>query len=185
MAVKSNFRNMALGLFLTCFICSSVLGVVHAITEDPIEKAAAEKVIKAIELVLPKFDSKPEKKTIDVDGVKYTYYVVKSGNEVSGYAIETASTGFGGELSMMVGVLPTGVIYNTRVLSHSETPGLGAKCTEDEFNSQFKNLDPTKTKLAVTKDGGDIDAITASTITSRAYVKAITNAISAFKKISK
>ena len=77
----------------------------------------------------------------------------------------------------MVGVLPDGTIYNTKVLSHSETPGLGAKCTEPAFADQFKGFDPSVKKLSVKKDGGDIDAITAATITSRAYTETVALAV--------
>jgi len=76
------------------------------------------------------------------------------------------------------------VVYNTSVLSHSETPGLGAKCTTDQkFMSQWKGFNPAVKKLSVTKDGGDVDAITASTITSRAYALAVENALNTFNKI--
>ena len=89
--------------------------------------------------------------------------------------------GFGGALSVMVGITEDGKVYNTSVISHSETPGLGAKCQSDEgFLGQFRGLDPASARLAVTKDGGDIDAITASTITSRAYTLAVANAVKVF-----
>ena len=109
-------------------------------------------------------------------------YMIVDGN-VSGYAITAAATGFGGPVSLMVGVTSEGIVYNTSVLSQSETPGLGAKCTEPAFADQFKNLNPAATKLAVKKDGGDIDAITASTITSRAYVAAVNNALAIYETI--
>ena len=84
----------------------------------------------------------------------------------------------------MVGITPDGKVYNTSVLSHTETPGLGAKCTSDEhFYTQFKGFDPSQKILTVKKDGGDVDAITASTITSRAYSLAVKNAVEAFKTI--
>ena len=88
--------------------------------------------------------------------------------------MKSSAGGFGGLLTLMVGVLPDGSIWNTKVLSHSETPGLGAKCTSDEaFMAQWKGF---KGNFAVRKDGGDVDAITASTITSRAYAKAVQQA---------
>ena len=94
-----------------------------------------------------------------------------------GYAIKSAEGGFGGPVSLMVGVLTDGVVYNTNVLSHAETPGLGAKCTEPAFHDQFIELNPATTKLDVKKNGGDIDAITAATITSNAYTKAVAKAV--------
>lgn len=176
---------MSLGLFLTCLVCSATLAVVHAVTEDPIKKAAAEKVKKAIEVVVPEFDSEPVQKAIEIKGVKYKYYEVAKAGKPAGYAIESSAIGFGGSLDLMVGVTPNGIVYNTSVLSHSETPGLGAKCATDEsFINQFRNLDRAKTKkLAVKKDGGSIDAITASTITSRAYIQAVKDALNIFSKI--
>ena len=84
----------------------------------------------------------------------------------------------------MLGIHEKGIICNTVVLSHSETPGLGAKCqTDASFIDQFKGWDPAAKKLAVTKDGGEVDAITASTITSRAYSAAIANAYSVYLKL--
>ena len=83
-----------------------------------------------------------------------------------------------------MGVTPDGVVYNTSVLSHSETPGLGAKCTSDQkFMAQWKGFDPSVKILSVKKDGGDVDAITASTITSRAYTEAVKNALEAVKSL--
>ena len=76
-------------------------------------------------------------------------------------------------------------MYNTVVLSHSETPGLGAKCqTDAAFIDQFKGWDPAQKTLLVTKDGGDVDAITASTITSRAYALAVSNALDVYHAIT-
>ena len=78
---------------------------------------------------------------------------------------------------MLVGMEENGVVHATRVLSHSETPGLGAKCqTDTKFISQFEGFDSAARSLSVKKDGGDVDAITASTITSRAYSLAVANA---------
>ena len=83
----------------------------------------------------------------------------------------------------MVGITADRVIYNTTVISQSETPGLGAKCVEPEFAGQFKNFDPAAKKLTVKKDGGDIDAITASTITSRAYTNAVAAAVAVYDAV--
>jgi electron transport complex protein RnfG len=76
-----------------------------------------------------------------------------------------------------------GNIWNTKVLSQSETPGLGAKCVEPSFADQFKGFSPSEKKLAVKKDGGDVDAITASTITSRAYADGLALAAQVFQTI--
>ena len=178
MAVKSNLTNMVLVLGLTCLLCSAILGGAYVLTKEPIDAAAVEKTNKAIAQVLPHF-------TDAEYNAEQGYYTAKDGEKLVGYAIESTTVGFGGNLSLMVGVTPDGIVYNTSVLSHSETPGLGAKCTSDEkFVSQWKGFDPSVKKLIVRKDGGDVDAITASTITSRAYALAVENALEKFSVIS-
>ena len=140
--------------------------------------AAAEKTNRAIAQVLPHFTSLEY-------NAEAGYYKATDGDALVGFAIESTSVGFGGPLSLIVGITPDGVVYNTSVLSHSETPGLGAKCTSDQkFMNQWKGFNPSVKKLSVRKDGGDVDAITASTITSRAYTQAVENALNKFKEIA-
>ena len=120
-----------------------------------------------------------------MDGVTYTYNLAydEPGNTV-GCAINVSSLGFGGPIAVKVGFDVNGVIWNTKVLSQAETPGLGAKCVEPAFSDQFKGFDPAQKKLSVKKDGGDVDAITASTITSRAYANALQTAVKVFQAIA-
>ena len=96
-----------------------------------------------------------------------------------GAAVKASEGGFGGKIDMMVGFLADGTIKGTDVLSHSETPGLGANMT-GKFKDQFVDKNPNDFKLIVKKDGGDVDAITAATITSRAFSKAVDKAYQAF-----
>ena len=181
MAAKSTLKNMALCLTAVCLVCSAVVGGAYAVTAEPIAEAAKAKTTASIARVLPEFTAEPEQGSIAVDGTNYNYYKVPG----TGYAIISATSGFGGVLTLMVGIVEDGTIHNTTVLSHSETPGLGAKCTTDEhFISQFRGFDPAAKTLAVKKDGGDLDAITASTITSRAYALAVSNAAAVFKKLN-
>lgn len=181
MAAKSNLLNMVVVLGVTCLVCSGVLAGAYALTKDPIDAAAAEKTNQAIGEVLPHF-TETSYEAVDLEGKTYHYYKATEGDKLIGYAVESSVVGFGGPLSLMVGVTADGVVYNTSVLSHSETPGLGAKCTTDaKFISQWKGFNPAEKKLAVKKDGGDVDAITASTITSRAYTAAVANALAVVK----
>ena len=185
MAVKSNLGNMVLVLGLTCLLCSGILGGAYVLTKEPIDAAAAEKTNRAISQVLPSFENASERSFVEVYGKDFPYYVAKNGEDLVGYAIESTVVGFGGNLTVMVGVTPDRVVCNTSVLSHSETPGLGAKCTTDpKFVSQWVGLNPSEKILTVKKDGGDIDAITASTITSRAYALAVENALAAFDTLN-
>ena len=181
MAAKSNLTNMVLALGVTCLLCSAILGGAFVLTKEPIEAAAAQKTNRAIAQVLPAFETASERQFVEALGKDFPYYEAKNGETLAGYAIESTVVGFGGNLTLMVGITPDRVVYNTSVLSHSETPGLGAKCTSDpKFVSQWQGFDPSVKKLIVRKDDGDVDAITASTITSRAYALAVENALVAF-----
>lgn len=183
MAAKSTLKNMVLCLTAVCLFCSAVLGGVYAVTYGPIQKASENNLKASIGLVLPDGGILSDAKTYDADGMSFEYYESISDSAVVAYAVKSTTIGFGGPLSVMVGVLPDGTVYATKVLSHSETPGLGAKCSSDEgFLSQFRGFSPDK-KLVVRKDGGDVDAITASTITSRAYTLAVSNAVEVVKSL--
>ena len=189
MAVKSSLKNMTLCLLLICFVCSGLLAGVYALTKSPIEAAAKAKNEAAIKEVLPESASQIEQeRTVTVADKQYSYNLAydAQGNTV-GCAINVSTLGFGGPILIKVGFDSEGVIYNTKVLSQSETPGLGAKCTEpgeSGFAFQFKGWDPSVKKLSVKKDGGDVNAITASTITSRAYSAGLATAVEVFRAIA-
>ena len=185
MAVQSSFKNMTLCLLAICLVCSALLAGVYALTAEPIAAAAAAKNEAAIKEVLPESAvAIEEERTIEVDGVSYVYNLAydTQGNTV-GCAINVTPLGFGGPIVIKVGLDASGIIWNTKVLSQAETPGLGAKCTEPSFSDQFKGFDPSQKKLSVKKDGGDVDAITASTITSRAYAQGVALASQVFAAI--
>ena len=186
MAVKSSFRNMTLCLLVICLVCSALLAGVYALTKAPIDAAQSAKNEAAIKEVLPPTAvAVEEERTVDFEGQSYSYNLAydELGNTV-GCAINVAPVGFGGPVSIKVGFDVNGVIWNTKVLSQAETPGLGAKCVEPAFADQFKGFDPAAKKLAVKKDGGDVDAITASTITSRAYADGLATAAKVFQTIA-
>ena len=179
MAVKSSFKNMTLCLFAICLVCSGLLAGVYALTKAPIDAAAKAKNEAAILEVLPETAvTIEEERTVEFDGQEYAYNLAyDEKGDVVGCAINVAPVGFGGPIIIKVGFNKDGVVWNTKVLSQAETPGLGAKCVEDAFSSQFKGFDPMVKKLSVKKDGGDVDAITASTITSRAYAAGVALAV--------
>ena len=177
---------MVICLFAICVVCSSLLAGVYALTKAPIDAAAKAKNEAAIMEVLPTSAvTIEEERTVDFEGASYAYNLAydELGNTV-GCAINVAPVGFGGPIAIKVGFDVNGVIWNTKVLSQAETPGLGAKCVEPSFSEQFKGFDPAAKKLAVKKDGGDVDAITASTITSRAYADGLALAVKVFQAIA-
>ena len=178
---------MTICLFAICIVCSSLLAGVYALTKAPIDAAAKAKNEAAIMEVLPAGAvTIEEERTVDFDGASYTYNLAydQQGNTV-GCAVNVSPVGFGGPIVIKVGFDANGVICNTKVLSQAETPGLGAKCVEPAFSEQFKGWNPSARNLAVKKDGGDVDAITASTITSRAYADGLALAVNVFEAIAK
>lgn len=181
MAVKSSLLNMTACLGAITLVCSALLGVFHEITAEPIKAAAAAKTQNAIAAVLPEgYDAISELQQCE----QGSYYLATKDGEVVGMAVNAQSSGFGGTLKVMVGFYADGRICNTSVLEHSETPGLGAKCTEPAFAAQFQGFDPSVNALSVKKDGGDVDAITASTITSRAFCVAMENAVKVYQAVA-
>jgi len=188
MAVQSNLKNMAIVLSAVCFVCSALLAITFAATLEPINTASVRALQKALGEVLPEGgEVNVNADTLFVDSVPYEYYTQTAADgSVSAWAIKSSASGFGGTLTVLVGITPDNLICATKVLSHTETPGLGAKCQSDEsFLGQFKGFDTSCGKLSVRKDGGDIDAITASTITSRAYTLAVSNAVKVADELQK
>lgn len=181
MAAKSSFANMLLVLSGICLVCSALLGTVYAVTKAPIEASEVQKVNAAIAAVTPPFDNTPSADVRDVDGGQI--FTARNAGEPVGYAIRVSVGGFGGPLQLMVGFTPDGTVYNTSVISHAETPGLGAKLVDGQCapREQVKGKHPEKNNISVRKDGGEIDAITASTITSRAFLKGVNAACEMFK----
>lgn len=187
MAKESTLKNMVLNLFIISLVASVTLGYVYEFTKGPIEVAKVAKVNDAIKAVVPKCDNNPsaEKYTIVSDSDTLNVYPAKLGGKLVGAAVETyTEKGYGGHIDLMVGFLPDGTINDVAVVSHHETPGLGDKMdkSKSNFSLQFVGKNPKDFKLMVKKDGGDVDAITASTVSSRAFCDAVTRAYNAFMK---
>ena len=182
---ESTLINMLLALFVITAVSGGVLGLVYGMTKDTIAEVDMKKNEAAIKAVLPlegDITFKADTMTYNYEGATLSFpcnlaYDV-NGN-FKGAAVKTSEGGFGGKIDMMVGFLADGTIKGTSVLSHSETPGLGANMT-GKFKDQFVDKNPASYKLTVSKDGGDVDAITAATITSRAFSKAVDKAYKAF-----
>ncbi|MCF0166510.1 MAG: RnfABCDGE type electron transport complex subunit G [Bacteroidales bacterium] len=186
MAKQSTFTNMVLCLFVVCLVCSGLLAGVHTLTASAIAQAEQNKKEQAVAAVLPEFDNSPLNESISFsfNGEDCVVYPAQKDGSLIGYAIQSDAVGFGGKIALMVGISADGRIFGTSTLSQAETPGLGAKITSDaKFIGQWKDIDAASFRFAVKKDGGDVDAITASTITSRAYTKAVQKAYEIFKSI--
>ncbi len=189
--MKSTLLNMTAVLFGITLIASAGVGVVNMITLEPIAQAELAAKTEALNGVLPAFDETLSDE-LTIDDMIVTVHTASLDGMTVGYAVEAISKqGFGGPVSLMVGFTPAGEVINVNVLKQTETPGLGTKMADEGnplINSiKGQQLEQKKLvvgKLAVTKDGGDVDALTAATISSRAYVDAINRAWMAFKSVS-
>lgn len=183
--LESSLKNMVLSLTGFSILAGGLLGWVNAATADPIAQANAKALSDAIAVVVPGFDNNPaeEVKTVEVDGTAYKVYPATKEGEAIGAAVEASANGFGGALTVLVGFDTEGNVIDYSLLSHAETPGLGSKAA-DWFKKGAKGditgKNPGEKPLGVTQDGGEIDAITASTITSRAFLQAVNRAYAAY-----
>ena len=177
---------MVVALLIITAVSGGVLGLVYGMTKDAIAKVDQKKNEAAIQAVLPlegEITYKADTLKYNYEGVDMTFpcnLAYDANGNFNGAAVKTNEGGFGGKIDMMVGFLADGTIKGTSVLSHAETPGLGANMT-GKFKDQFVDKNPANFKLIVKKDGGDVDAITAATITSRAFSKAVDKAYKAFE----
>jgi electron transport complex protein RnfG len=179
--LESTLKNMVLSLTLISMVMSAALTFVYLNTKGPIEDAARQKEINAIKMVSPDFDNDPLPEARSIEGV--TIYPVRKHNEPAGFAVKTFSEkGFSGHIELMAGFNADRTINNITVLQHKETPGLGTKMAEPKFLGQFFGKDPKSFTLKVKKDGGQVDAITAATISSRAFCDAMQRAYDACSK---
>lgn len=182
---ESTLTNMVIALVVITLGASAALGGVYELTKDPIAAARLAKKNNAISSVIPAFDNVPTTDVykVPVEGDTLFLYPGTLNGELIGTAVESFSMkGFSGEIKVMIGFLPDGTINDVAVLEHKETPGLGDKMDrkKSDWSVQFKGKNPAEFQISVTKDGGDIDAITASTISSRAFCDAVNKAYTTY-----
>ena len=185
-AKKDTLINMFVALFVICVVSGGVLGVVYNATKEPIAAAENAKKTEAIKNVLPEFETLKDvniKSAVAGEDAEIPFYLAyDADNNFIGAAVETfTNKGFSGNISLMVGILADGTLKNISVLQHAETPGLGSKMTEPTFKDQFNGKKADSFNIKVKKDGGDVDAITAATISSRAFCDAVNRALSTFE----
>ena len=186
--IRSTFITILASLTCFCLIAGTALAVANKLTEDKIAAAKAAALQEAIKKVAPEFDNDPsaeQYRAATADGDSLTIYPAKKGGKLVGAAVETnTKKGFGGEIRIMVGFDADQKIVNYSVLEHNETPGLGSKMEEwfraDKGKQSVLGRDMTGGALKVSKDGGEVDAITAATISSRAFLDAINRAYAAY-----
>ncbi|MDD4528704.1 MAG: RnfABCDGE type electron transport complex subunit G [Bacteroidales bacterium] len=188
--LESSLKNMVLSLSVITFIASGLLASSYTLTKEPIAKAQKDKQSNAIKEVLPNKQAiVGEKVEIRLQGKEIPFVIYPSflNEEFVGAAIQTYSNdGYSGKIEIMVGIDKEGTISNYTILTSNETPGLGSKASQwfktSKNDQDIRGKNPGKVNFTVKKDGGDIDAITASTISSRAFLASIRDAFEAFKK---
>ena len=179
---------MLLSLAGICVVAGAILASVNEATLEPIAASKAAALESAIKMVVPEFDNTPTAESymaVTGDGDSLRIYPAKKGGELVGVAVESNTmNGFSGEIRVIVGFDKEGTLYNYSVLQHSETPGLGSKMQEwfrtDKNNQSVIGRKLSEGELKVSKDGGNVDAITAATISSRAFLNAVNRAYSAY-----
>jgi electron transport complex protein RnfG len=194
--------KMILTVVAVCIVSAALLGFVYSRTKDPIARSRQQELVRALGYILPEHDNRPveTKKELSSEGFKcrrYAYTGTQNGR-VTGRALQTCTTGgFGPIINLLVGADTHGGVTGVYILSHQETPGLGAKITEEQerfpqwrrecapggcpgnrpFLRQFANRRADAFSFRVERDGGDVAAITASTISSRAVSQAVLEAV--------
>lgn len=172
-------------LAVICTVAAATLAAVFEVTKAPIAASRAAVVQQAIRTVLPEFDrvvdAAQAKAALD-PGQPEMYPAYRAGTLVGAAVKVTDRGGYGGDVTLMVGVLADGTVHAIRVLAHKETPGLGSKMGEEKFAGQFRGLTPPAQGLGVKKDGGTIQAITGATISSRCVTRAVNAAVKAMRE---
>jgi len=163
-------------LFLTIVVCIAVIAltVVDGITGEKIAENDRQKTLEGLKEMFPEMDGFDMASDIDV-------FIIKIGDEVVGYAFNVTAQGYGGDIGLIVGIENTTlaeddiILRGISITKHSETPALGAEIVKPYFKDQFEGL--SASEVALTKDGGQIDAITGATISSSAVSNAVHDAI--------
>lgn len=192
--LESSLRNMVLVLVGVALIVGAVLAYVNHLTAGPIAQKAEKSLAEGIKNVMCAQDLRvetPEEVAQQVDGKPQTFVIHKcadKGGKPLGAAVESTTGGFGGDLKLLVGFDTEGRVLGYTILQTSETPGLGAKAStwfQKDGKGSVIGRSPKDGDLHVSKDdqgGNAVDAITASTITSRAFLKAINQAYAAYTR---
>ena len=174
----------AVSLFLICVVVTALLALTNAVTAPKIDALAVETQEASKKQVLSSAASFSDEKQIEKDGVSYTYYDgLASDGSVMGYVFVTSAKGYGGDISVMVGVLGDGTVAGVNILSINETAGLGMNAKNQSFLDQFLGKSG---EIGVAKNNSsdtEIQALTGATITSRAMATAVNTALSLYAEI--
>ncbi|HOJ76817.1 MAG TPA: RnfABCDGE type electron transport complex subunit G [Bacillota bacterium] len=185
------YLRLMLVLALICGIAGCTLALVNSYTEPIIAKYKAQAEIKAYQKALPeaeRFIDDPElikvvKDNPNYKGIQSLKVGLKNGQRI-GLVFKVATSGYSSDIQMLVGINSDGQLYQVLILDQQETPGLGSRITDTEFIGQKAIYNSGTKKLALTKDGGSVQAVTGATISSRAVVRGINQALAAYQSFN-
>jgi len=186
-----DFIKLVTVLTTVCIIAALALSMADKKTRKARERQDRLARLEAIAAVLPEYDNQPDKEKVEFEGV--TFYLARKNGEIVGLAFEQEAEGYGGKIRVMIGLDPQGELIGIDIVKHSETPGLGALIDQPEENNPFKDQffrekrvrrdkPPLilESNIAVAKDGGEIEAITGATISSRVVCEAVKKGLNLF-----
>lgn len=191
--LESSLLNMILSLGGITIVVSVLLAWVNEVTRDPIRQAERQVQGKGIAAVLPEHDNDPMSEKFEVilnqgtpDSVTVVIYPARIDGKLSGAAVEAMADGFSDKIAVIYGFSTAGTVLDYAVLKQAETPGLGSKM-QDWFRDttgrrSVLGRNPGTEDLTVAKDGGTVDAITAATISSRAFLETLNRAFKAYRE---
>lgn len=183
---KLNVKDVLIptvALLLICLVATALLAGTNLITSEKIALNAVETEKASRMLVLPEGKKFGEVKELE-NGITVCEGTDDAGNTV-GYVFTSGAKGYGGTVAVMVGLDSEGTVTGIEILSHSETPGLGANATGESFKNNFKGKSGILTVNKNSNDGQNVQAITAATITSKAVVSAVNSITAAFEETVK
>lgn len=177
-ANRSNLVQLVLTLTAITLLSGAILGFLFQITAPVIQVNEEERLKQNLSKLLDTFDNNPLEESFILDEFPGLRFLpARRQGSLSALAVEaTSNKGYAGSVTLLAGFKASGELVRVNVLRQKETPGLGTRMTEEEFLSQFGNLKPEMFPLKVKKDGGSVDALTAATISSRAFLDALNQA---------
>lgn len=185
---KNNLRAILSAMVITAFLSAVLLTFVHNITEKPIKAAQERLIAESIKKVAAgEFDNDPFAESLIIYNGRdqlVLYPARKNGYVTSVIVKSFSNKGFGGRMDVLVSFLLDGTINGYNVFNHKETPGLGSKVNDKHFKDGIIGLNPRRKGFNVKQDGGNIDAVTGATISSRAVVDAIQKAYDGYYKFN-
>ena len=182
---KLNLKEIlipTIALLIICLVATTLLAVTNSVTMEKIALNAVETEKASRMLVLPEGKEYGEVTALD-SGITYCIGTNEAGEEV-GYVFTSGAKGYGGTVAVMVGVDMTGTITGVEILSHAETPGLGANAVKPDFKDRFIGKTGVLTVDKTSNEGQNIQAITAATITSKAVTSAVNAVTAAYAEIT-